>query len=280
LTIVMPEATDGFSGLIEQILFLASDLSTDATERMSKQLEMSEAGDWPSIRHRLDSAVSSPRFRDSIHILIERWRQQSPAVTPASVALALRTAVAQRNTWLQQSQVELVWTGPDSGVVPLRRTDQALLEIIDRAQHDLLIVAFAVYRIPRILSALNQAMQRGVQLRIVLESPEESDRVLTLDGLRALGPDIIESASIYGWPRDQRPVGPAGRQGTLHVKCAIGDADQLLISSANLTGSAMTVNMEMGVRVNGSDIPRRVRNHFERLIEMGILRPYVREDRR
>lgn len=39
----------------------------------------------------------------------------------------------------------------------LRRTDQALLEVIQAAQHEILIVSFAVYMVPIIAAAIEVA---------------------------------------------------------------------------------------------------------------------------
>jgi phosphatidylserine/phosphatidylglycerophosphate/cardiolipin synthase-like enzyme len=43
------------------------------------------------------------------------------------------------------------------------------------------------------------------------------------------------------------------------------------VSSANLTAFALELNMELGVLVRGGPAPRRVREHFDRMIRAGIL---------
>jgi phosphatidylserine/phosphatidylglycerophosphate/cardiolipin synthase-like enzyme len=44
----------------------------------------------------------------------------------------------------------------------------------------------------------------------------------------------------------------------------------MLISSANLTGHAMTLNMELGLLVHGGPLPAQVETHLERLVERGV----------
>jgi phosphatidylserine/phosphatidylglycerophosphate/cardiolipin synthase-like enzyme len=58
----------------------------------------------------------------------------------------------------------------------------------------------------------------------------------------------------------------------LHAKCALADGDRLLVSSANFTTSALSLNMELGVLVEGGDMPREVEEHFETLMRDGVLR--------
>jgi phosphatidylserine/phosphatidylglycerophosphate/cardiolipin synthase-like enzyme len=45
----------------------------------------------------------------------------------------------------------------------------------------------------------------------------------------------------------------------------------MLVSSANLTSSALERNMELGVVVTGGSAPSRIGRHFRDLIQRGIL---------
>jgi cardiolipin synthase len=44
------------------------------------------------------------------------------------------------------------------------------------------------------------------------------------------------------------------------------------VTSANLTGAAMTDNMELGLVVKGGDVPKRIGRHFQSLITDDVLR--------
>jgi phosphatidylserine/phosphatidylglycerophosphate/cardiolipin synthase-like enzyme len=176
---------------------------------------------------------------------------------------------------MERQSVELVWTGPDAMGMALRRTDQALLELVDASQRSLLIVSFVVYRVQAIVQALVRAMERGVLVHIYVDAPEPSHRRVAYDTIRALGDQVEQGAEIYVWPRENRPADPQGRTGLLHAKCAVADDKLLFISSANLTAHAMELNMELGVLIRGGALPRTVADHFQRLMEAGILRHFA-----
>jgi phosphatidylserine/phosphatidylglycerophosphate/cardiolipin synthase-like enzyme len=133
------------------------------------------------------------------------------------------------------------------------------------------IISFAVYKVPEIAAALVAAMNRGVFLRIVAETPESSDGKITFGVKAALGAEIAHRAQVLIWPRNQRPTDSEGRSGSLHVKCAISDQKHLFLTSANLTEYALTLNMEMGLLVHNQKLACQVRSHINGLIHQGIL---------
>jgi hypothetical protein len=61
--------------------------------------------------------------------------------------VALRTATQAEKVHREGQTVELVWTGPDTEVHPFRRTEQAILQVLDAARQRITLVSFAVYRI-------------------------------------------------------------------------------------------------------------------------------------
>jgi phosphatidylserine/phosphatidylglycerophosphate/cardiolipin synthase-like enzyme len=203
--------------------------------------------------------------------LLTAWLATDPGASPRDFAYLLRGASAADQKGRQRQQVELVWTGPSPHHSKFRRTDQALLEVIQTARRDLWIVSYASYKVPNIAAAIADAARRGVRIRLVLESKEDSSGALTFSALTGLGAELGEKATVYVWPKDQRPSEGSNR-GVLHAKCAVADRDALFVSSANLTGNAMLLNMEMGILVRGSVIPRRAAEHLEWLVEHGTLR--------
>lgn len=170
-----------------------------------------------------------------------------------------------------RSTIELVWTGPDVGQIPLRRTEQAILQLIEWASRRLTIISYAVYNIPHIREALVRTAQKGVAINVVLETPDKLETDNAYCTLKALGPAVASRCSVYLWPLDKRPRDGSGKPGILHVKCAVADANRLLLTSANLTEYAFTVNIELGLLVTGGELPGKVENHFDRLIQNGIL---------
>ena len=55
-------------------------------------------------------------------------------------------------THRDSQSVELAWTGPDTEQTPFRRTEQAILQVLDAAKNRITLVSFAVYRIPNVAS--------------------------------------------------------------------------------------------------------------------------------
>lgn len=256
--------------LAQEIHRLVADLPTDLANDLTNALIGLDTGDWTQRRTRLIGTVAQPSVRKRVSAFIDVWQSSAPGVSAQSVALALLSAVSVEDHHRRHQRLELVWTGPDSQVIPLRRTDQALLQLIDGAQKTLHVVSFAVYKAQSITEALVRAAQRDVSISIYLETPEASEGKVAFDAVQALGADITQRARIYVWPLEKRLLSPEGKHGSLHAKIAVADGQHMLISSANLTEYAMTLNMEMGLLVRGGDQPAQVEAHLLRLVEQQV----------
>ena len=154
----------------------------------------------------------------------------------------------------------------------LRRTEQAILQVLDAAQSRITLVSFAVYKIPNVGKALVRAAKRGVQPTVIVETPNKIEGEGEYDTIKALGQEVAACSTVYFWPKENRPLGDNDKVGILHVKCAVADGEWLLLSSANLTQQAFTINMELGMLVRGGAMPKRVERQFEQLIESGQLK--------
>jgi phosphatidylserine/phosphatidylglycerophosphate/cardiolipin synthase-like enzyme len=214
-------------------------------------------------------AVPSEAFRERARTLIAA--RDAAGAESAAVGLGLATARAREQAARAQ-QVSVVWTGPESSAVPVRRTEQALLELIADARERLIVVSFAVYKITEVAAALVACAERGCRVAVVVESEAESGGKVTFEMSQALGSEVAKHATLYTWPRELRPETGNGKLASLHCKCAVADGDCLLVSSANLTEYAFTKNMELGLLVEGGDVPRRVQAHLEALIDSQVLR--------
>lgn len=230
------------------------------------------AGQWTELRLRAEQVTPQPHLRSLIRDFLQTWQREAAEVTPQEVALALRTAAAAARAARAAQAIELVWTGPLVAGLDMRRTDQALLQVINSAQRSLLIVSFAVYKIPLIAAALVQAASRGVAIDICVEAPEPSGQKMAYDTIKALGADVASRARIYVWPADQRPADAAGHVGLLHAKCGVADRRLLFVSSANLTDHAMNLNIELGVLLHSQAHAAGVADQFERMVAQGMLR--------
>jgi phosphatidylserine/phosphatidylglycerophosphate/cardiolipin synthase-like enzyme len=264
-----------FETLADTIQQFAATTPAETTILLVDELCKLTRRDGNEIRAQLIALAATPALRHRIANLIVAWQTHAPEMDGAAIALALLTAHETTLTQRSAQSIDLVWTGPDSRVIPLRRTDQALLQIIHETKTKLLIVSFAVYKIPTIVTAIVQAIQRGVSVSICVESSEASGGKIAYDTWRAFGEEVRLLARFYIWSASQRQSSTEGKQGSLHAKVAVADESAMLISSANLTEYALNLNMEMGVLIRHGELPLLVEKHFESLIAQKVFEPVL-----
>jgi len=256
-----------FDQLTQEIQTVAAIAPNELIATLASTIEQADANDWAYARTKILSSVNNPGLRVAVEGLLDTWHSQMAGISGKAIALALLSTAKSEQAHRKNQTVDLVWTGPDSRVIPLRRTDQALLQLMNSATERLLVVSFAVYKVNSIVEALARATQRGVEISICIESPDASEGKVAYDAVRAFGPEVSQHARFYVWPLDKRPKSIDGKHGSLHSKLAVADGKILLVSSANLTEYAMNLNMELGVLVQGGALPTQVERHFEQLIE-------------
>jgi len=227
--------------------------------------------DRAAARQTILQCLPTPDFRDATAEFIDLWHATAGGVGAEAVAVALVTAATCEHAHRHDETVEVVWTGPEPADARFRQTEQAVLEVIDSAAGRLTVVSYAVYRIPRIRDSLVAAADRGVGIRLIVETPNRIEGQGEYDCLLALGDKVASACSVYYWPQEKRATDGNGKIGILHVKCAVADGHRLFLSSANLTEYAFTINMELGLLVTGGKLPGQVERHFERLVTDGIL---------
>lgn len=196
--------------------------------------------------------------RDHVDPLNRAWAG-TPDTQGSSVGLALETALAAKRLDATAT-VDVVVTGPDSPAAPVRLTSEVVRQLIDSARQRVTLISYAAYRMPAILSALHAAAARGVQVDLILESPEN------LGG--GGGAAAYAEYRTYHWPTDQREPPDA----KLHAKAVIVDSRDVLLTSANMTTAAYDKNIEFGVLCRGGTTAHRVQRHFDALIARGVLR--------
>jgi phosphatidylserine/phosphatidylglycerophosphate/cardiolipin synthase-like enzyme len=225
----------------------------------------------PTRRQAILQSLPTPDFRDATADFIDLWNSCATSVGSEAVAVALLTAAKSEHDHRHEETVEIVWTGPELADTRFRHTEQAILEVVNSATRHLTVVSYAVYRIPRIREALIAAANRGVVIRLIVETPNRIEGQGEYDCLLALGSNVASTCSVYYWPQENRPKDDNGKIGILHVKCAVADGRLMFLSSANLTEYAFTINMELGLLVTGGKLPGQVERHFERLLSSGTL---------
>jgi phosphatidylserine/phosphatidylglycerophosphate/cardiolipin synthase-like enzyme len=255
--------------LLEAIAEVACEVPSTLLETICFELGKSIAvSAFRDVSHSI-AHLAQPTVQAKLTDLLQACERCEPPVSPESLSWALRGAAKTNAHWQKWQELELVWTGPVPVDSSLRRTDQAVLDVIAASKQDLLIVTFAAYRVPEIAKALIDAAHRGVAIVFVVESAKVGN--MTLNAISSLGSRLADSATIYVWPEDTRDKDPDGHSGAMHVKCAVADGDMAFISSANLTEYALSINMELGLLVRGGLLPNEIREHFRKLTNEGIL---------
>ncbi|MRI31378.1 hypothetical protein EOPP23_00045 [Endozoicomonas sp. OPT23] len=168
-------------------------------------------------------------------------------------------------------QIELVWTGPDSTVVPVRKTSAVLCEVIDKAKRTLFISSYVINDINDVALAIDVAIKRGVKVSFLAESSESrGGSIKNYDPGERIAARL-PSASVYYWPQKSRTNTTNGNHASMHAKCIVADDEISFITSANLTGHALEHNIEMGVLIYGGKLPKIIHKHWEMLIITNII---------
>lgn len=257
--------------LVDKCVRIARQMSLEQVTAVAAVLESHGKVGVSAARHAVLASTPQPGFRNALDEVLIQWQKNVPSLPPGALAGILIASARTASAVRKQQQVELIWTGPNCVSVSLRRTDQALLQVIHAAQKELLLMSYAVYMVPAVRDALVAASQRGVFNRICVETFEQDGESGSYDTLAALGADVRTNATVYFWRHKNRPVGPNGKPGKMHVKCALADRDLVFISSANLTGYAMNLNMELGVLIRDGKVPGQVHDQFRQMLNDGHL---------
>lgn len=159
--------------------------------------------------------------------------------------------------------IDVVWGGPDSPGGGGRLTSAVITECLDGASESVLIVGYAVHDEPSVVAALHRAADRQVPLTLLCERPADNPR---FNGPTLPFPSL--AARRLAWPADRRPAGAS-----LHAKLLVVDGHLALVGSANLTGAALSRNVECGVLISGGPLPAAVLAHVDGLVAAGVLRP-------
>lgn len=213
----------------------------------------------------LHQFVTTPAARAALDRVLAGWKQT--AMSGESLAGILAGAAYAWQRARREISIELVWTGPTTPFVATRRTEQVLLDLIRRAETDLFLVSFVAYDVPSVTDELNAAIERGVEVRILLEAAESHGGSLAIDPIAAMS-RRVPSAQLHVWTDRPAPF----TDGRVHAKVAVADGRSAFVTSANLTGHALEKNIETGVLIEGGPVPERLRSHLHALVDLKIVR--------
>ncbi len=181
-----------------------------------------------------------------------------------SAELLFRSAEAVYD--MKPEDPELIWTGPEKHAGKFRRTDQALLDVINHTEKDLLIVSFAAYYEQTLWDTLKSAINRGVQITFILEDSNDNSG-FTGDISKAFSAPVFKKANFYHWLKENRPQDDSrNSSASMHAKAVVAERRYLFFSSADLTCSAMNQNIELGVILENPKMASDVCQLFENMI--------------
>lgn len=247
--------------LWKAIAELAGDLSYERLDSAAKTVDsLAGPGDFHSRTSLFGPNVNATLWAQCV----TAW-ELSPDVAPQAVAAALRTSARMKQARRGRQEIDLVWTGPSSTFVPMRSTEQVMLELIGRAKKTLFLVTFVNYGATTVIGALNAAVSRGVAVRLLLEGTMKTTSKLA---------ETVPGASIFFWADDAKPPVSGKTPPTVHAKCVVADRAEALVTSANLTDHALNLNMELGVHIIGGRQPAQLENHLNALVQTKKIEPF------
>lgn len=146
--------------------------------------------------------------------------------------------------------IQVYFTAPQTGVTESREAgpDIALVEAIDRAQRSIDVAVYAL-NLEDVADALRRAEQRGVRVRLVIESDN------------AFEPEV-QALLGAGIPlrQDQRP-------GLMHHKFVIIDGAEVWTGSMNLTVGAAFHDDNNVVWIDSPDVAQDFSREFDEMFE-------------
>lgn len=247
--------------LLDAIAALVSLVSLEKVQAIATRVRRTEASEAAST---LPSVVGTPMASTVVEQLANAWKNTKVGSDElASMLLAASHIYAK--TASEQS-TELVWTGPTTPFVSARRTEQALLQVINSAKQSLFITSFVAYNVSTIIKALNAAHKRGVRIIMLLESSQDHGGSLNIDVIGKMR-GLVPNAELYTWCDKTGDFA----DGRVHAKILVADSQICFITSANLTGHAMDKNMEAGVLFLGGHLPSLIDHHLHALINTNII---------
>ena len=268
-------------------------LSTTELETLLAALD-SHRGDPASLADNLGSVADNigdpPAFLARVGLAagpvslvtwLERWR--AAGGSQEALLMTVQALLDQRRSDAAARSIALVWSGPDPGAGSITR-DQAVLirQLVERAEQRLLLTTYAFYKGPFIKELFQLIRERMValpklQVRMVCNIqrdrgdtsiPEALIRKFQQQTWSRLWPELPVPALFF----DPRSLSLEREKAVCHVKAVVAD-QELLVTSANLTDAAQLSNFELGLHLSSVTHADDVWDHFDRLIQVGLLQP-------
>lgn len=142
---------------------------------------------------------------------------------------------------------------------PYSQIYATLLSAINSAETQVFLTNAYFVPDPQLLAALKEAVQRGVDVRLLL--PEKTDSIMVFYASRSYYDELL-SAGVKIYER---------QDALLHAKTALVDGVWSTIGSTNLDWRSFTNNQEINAVILGQDFGEQMRALFERDMESSQL---------
>lgn len=145
-----------------------------------------------------------------------------------------------------------------------------LIELFDGAESEIIIVSAYLIPTPELEGAVERALDRGVNVRILTNSIGSNNHLSAhsayrnhIDTLLEHGAELHE-VRMNARDRDRYILTPLGRKTlALHAKALVIDDDIVFVGSANLDPRSLRINTEMGLLVLSERFNENVRAALE-----------------
>jgi cardiolipin synthase len=244
-------------GLLDAVSEVVSLVSFEKAKAIAKRIRSSNSKSLSELVGTSAAATAIERLEKA---------RLTTNVGPDALASMIIAASHTFHKLNSEQTLELVWTGPTTPFVSARRTEQALLQVIESARKSLFITSFVAYDVSSIVRAMNAAITRGVKVSMLLESSNDHGGSMSMDMIGKMS-ELVPNAVLYAWTNKTDSF----YGGRVHAKIALADTDCCFITSANLTGFAMEKNMEAGVLIIGGRIPALLDQHLRALIDLKLI---------
>src|SRR5262249_6320978 len=121
----------------------ARTLPGDQLDQLADALDHAE-GPSAELRAKTSSLFATDVFGQAVAEILDAW--SAGTVAGSGVAFALRASANAARAERDEEEIEIVWTGPTTSAVALRRTRVVLFELIRGARSRITLVSYAAFR--------------------------------------------------------------------------------------------------------------------------------------
>lgn len=189
----------------------------------------------------------------------------------AAASLLLDAVLAERRR--RGSEVQLVWTGPEEGLRPARRTVTVLRDLFREARRFVVVGGYSFDHAEDLFRPLHEGMARhGVETHFFVDV--QLDKGVADSEQKA-------AEQVRRFRHESWPFGPPypsfyydarvheAAFTSQHAKCVVVDDRWALVGSANFTDRGMRRNVEVGARIDDRAFAETLREQWMSLAKSG-----------